>query len=157
MILNEMTQIFIKTPVEIRITGDARIPDGQPPAIIVTDADGATVVRIPTPDAPGGRPHLDAVAMACAQDLCRQLNELHETLREAVHQGGLGGKVEIGVRAVRNGDRSIGEWSYAVALPNGEYVHVPIDPLSYQQDAPRAAEAVRRAKAQLQPLQPALS
>lgn len=141
--------IFIRTPVRVEVVGDARRPDGQPPAILLVDSVDAMVVRIPTPDAPGGRPELDAVAMACALDLSRQLNELDETLRRVAAEAGLNDTVKIGVSAERSGERSIGAWRYTLELPSGEQVHVPINPLKYDEDVPRATEVVRLAQRQL--------
>lgn len=112
-----MRPIFIETPVRVDFVGDARNPDGQDPAIVLIDAAGNVVARFPTPDAPGGRPALDAVMHAGAMDVRRQLNEIHEAL--VAESGTLPEGWTVGVEAVRFGD-SVGDWKAAVSVRDAE-------------------------------------
>jgi len=141
-----MEEIFITTPVRVEAEGDLRRPDGKEPAIVVRDASDQTVIRIPTPHAPGGRPHLEAMAFAGAQDICRQINEVDATLRAAVAEAGEEGVLEIGVTATRRSERVIGAWRYTLILPSSERVMVQVDPVSYDSDVSLAREAVRKAQ-----------
>lgn len=144
-----MAEIFIRTPVRVEAEGGPHSPNETEPAILLKDETGDTVLRMPTPDAPGGRPHLDAVAMACMLDICRQLNEFDELLRAAINGTELEGQVELGVTATRNSERSIGNWRYTLRLFNGNQASAAIDPTSYAEGRSPADELVKKLRQQL--------
>lgn len=139
-----MSRIFVHTPVKAE-------PSSSQDALVLYDARGHEVMRIETPTPPGGKPGLDAVALATIQDVSRQFNELHAVLEEAASERSTqaGKRMVLGIETERMGN-ALGDWAFAVQIMDGEgteleRVTVRVSAVSYEWDPQGAREAIDRA------------